>query len=126
MRKRTKAVIGILAGTMLLGTLTGCGGKEAAKDGAKPELKVLMNYMKEDPNTYPVAKDLEEATGYPVKYYTLPQDKPEEKLNLIMASNEAYDIIITTNNLRVSWADYAKKGALLELDELVDQYGANM
>lgn len=126
MRKRTKAVIGILAGTMLLGTVTGCGGKEAAKDGAKPELKVLMNYMKEDPNTYPVAKDLEEATGYPVKYYTLPQDKPEEKLNLIMASNEAYDIIITTNNLRVSWADYAKKGALLELDELVDQYGANM
>ena len=40
-----------------------------------------MNYMKEDPNTYPVAKDLEEATGHPVKYYTLPQDKPEEKLN---------------------------------------------
>ena len=127
MRKKMKAIVGVLTATMLLGALSGCGGgNETAEGGAKPELKVLMNYMKEDPNTYPVAKDLEEATGYHVKYYTLPQDKPEEKLNLIMASNEPYDIIITTNNLRVSWADYAKKGALLQLDELVDEYGTNM
>lgn len=126
MRKRVMLMGGVLAGTLLLGSLTGCGGGQDTAQETKPELKVLMSYMKEDPNTYPVAQDLEEATGYKVKYYTLPQDKPEEKLNLIMASNEEYDLIITTNNLRVSWADYAKKGALLELDELVDQYGANM
>lgn len=88
---------------------------------------MLTIHMQDDPNTYPVAQMLEEETGYKVKYYTLPQENPSEKLNMIMASNESYDIIHTNvaNGLDNCWAEYAQKGALYDLSEFIEQYGTN-
>lgn len=113
---------------IMIAALGGCGSERAAviDGGENPELKCLMSFTKEDPNQYAVAKLIEEKTGYKVKYDSLPQDKADEKLNLIMASNEPYDFIFTKTDVRINWAEYAKKGALLELSELIDKYGANM
>lgn len=91
----------------------------------KPELKTLNLWMKEDYNTYPVAKLLEERTGYKVKYDMLPADKPMDKLNLLISSAEPYDAI-TINNEKAIFNDYATKGALLELGPLIDKYGPNI
>ncbi|MBB6673461.1 extracellular solute-binding protein [Cohnella nanjingensis] len=96
------------------------GGKEA-----KPQLHALNIWMKDDYNTYPVAKLIEEKTGYKVKYDMLPQDKANDKLNLLMASGESYDLV-TIGGDRSLYGDYAKKGALVDLGPLIEQYGPNI
>lgn len=126
-KKVQKAMVLAFAGTIAVSALAGCNAGESAKtETGKPVLKVLMPHVKQDPNTYATAAMLEEETGYHVEYTMLPQDNPAEKLNLIMASKESYDIISTKNELRVNWADYAQKGALMELSELLDAHGQNL
>jgi putative aldouronate transport system substrate-binding protein len=95
---------------------------------AKPELKSLQIWQKEDYNTYPVAKFLEQATGYKVQYDMLPQDKPQDKLNILIGSSEPYDAITTlgSTDFKALYADYAKKGALIDLGPLIDKYGPNI
>lgn len=104
------------------------GGEETAVDSAKPNLRALQIWQKEDYNTYPVAKFLEERTGYKVQYDMLPQEKAMDKLNLLMASGDAYDVITTSggNDYRALYSDYAKKGALVDLDPLLDEFGPNI
>jgi putative aldouronate transport system substrate-binding protein len=93
--------------------------------GPKPELRALQIWMKDDYNTYPVAKVIEEKTGYKVKYDMLPADKANDKLNLLISSAEPYDSI-TIGADKALFADYAKKGALTDLGPLIDKYGPNI
>jgi putative aldouronate transport system substrate-binding protein len=94
----------------------------------KPELKSLQIWRKEDYNTYPVATFLEKATGYKVSYDMLPQDKPQDKLNILIASGEPYDAvtIVGSTDFKALYSDYAKKGALTDLGPLIDKYGPNI
>ncbi|MCK9479135.1 MAG: extracellular solute-binding protein [Firmicutes bacterium] len=130
MRKLSRNILSMaVMFAIALVMLSGCGKNTAVtsnEKNGKPVLKALINYMREDPNTYPAVKDLEEKTGYIVRYDMLPQDNPEEKLNLIIASNEDYDMIICTNSQKARWAEYARQGALFPLDEWIAQYGENM
>lgn len=100
-------------------------GTVAPSTGPKPELRSLSIWMKDDYNTYPVAKVIEEKTGYKVKYDMLPADKSEDKLNLLISSAEPYDAITIGGN-KALYADYAKKGALVDLGPLIDKYGPNI
>ena len=94
----------------------------------KPTLKSLQIWQKDDYNTYPVASYLEKATGYKVQYDMLPQDKPQDKLNILIASGEPYDAITTlgSTDFKALYSDYAKKGALVDLGPLIDKYGPNI
>jgi ABC-type sugar transport system, periplasmic component len=95
--------------------------------GPKPELRALFR-AGGDYNTDPIALMLQEKTGYTVKYDSLPTDKPEDKLNLLMASAEPYDIVTTNGDggFKALYADYAKKGALVDLTPLIEKYGQNI
>ncbi|GGG17213.1 extracellular solute-binding protein [Paenibacillus abyssi] len=100
---------------------TGNGGASAEQE--KPVLKQLGFQRNFDPNKDPVAAFLEEKTGYKVEYETLPLENPDDKLNLLMANNEPYDIV------KLSGAQYnrlAVQGALEPLDELLAQHGQNL
>lgn len=144
MKKRSLLPLSVCAGLVL--AATGCGssgdGSKTAtsspaasattaataapeSSGPKPELKTLNIWMKDDYNTYPVAKLLEERTGYKVKYDMLPADKPMDKLNLLMASAEPYDAVTITTEKTV-FTDFASKGALVDLTPLIDKYGPNI
>lgn len=93
---------------------------------AKPTLRALMVYQPEDYNTYPVAKVLEQMTGYKVNYDALPVDisAAGDKLNLMVASGEPYDFInIPYNTNKAQYAEFARRGALTDLTPLLDQYG---
>ncbi|CAM3191846.1 extracellular solute-binding protein [Paenibacillus lupini] len=90
-----------------------------------PTLKRLDVFQGEDYANYPVAKLLEEKTGYKVQYDMLPQDNPAQKLNLLMASGEPYDIVTSYIDMAL-YSDYAKKGALIDLTPLIDQFGPNI
>ncbi|CAI6086586.1 extracellular solute-binding protein [Cohnella sp. JJ-181] len=104
---------------------SGSAAASGAAGGDKPALKRLDVWQDKDYNTYPVAKLLEEKTGYKVQYDMLPQDKWAEKLNLLMASGEAYDIVTSYSDMAL-YSDYAQQGALVDLTPLIDQYGPNI
>lgn len=86
----------------------------------KPNMRVLHPFERYDPNNEFIAKFLEEKTGYKVNYEMLPEEMPDEKLNLLMANKENY------NYVRIAKSQFfklAEAGALQPLDELIDQYG---
>jgi putative aldouronate transport system substrate-binding protein len=97
--------------------------KEDILSGEKPELRQLLPYNRLDPNADYVAKFLEEKTGYKVKYEMLPEELPNEKLNLLMANKESYDYMSLT---KPQFFNLAEAGALEPLNELLDKYGANI
>ncbi|RIX60118.1 extracellular solute-binding protein [Paenibacillus nanensis] len=102
---------------------TGTSGSGAEEQQEKPVLKQLGPQRNFDPNGDKVAAFLEEATGYKVEYETLPLENPDDKLNLLMANNEPYDIV------KLSGSQYnrlAVQGALEPLDELLEQYGQDL
>lgn len=92
---------------------------------SKPELKTLNLWSKDDYNTYPLAKVIEDKTGYKVKYEMLPADKAMDKLNLLISSAEPYDVI-TISGEKAVYTDYAKMGALVDLTPLIEKYGENI
>lgn len=131
---KRKRRIGI-AGVVLLTVLSACGGnggggsssasgqEESGASGEKPVLRQLGFQRNFDPNKDPVAAFLEEKTGYKVNYETLPLENPDDKLNLLMANNEPYDIV------KLSGTQYnrlAVQGALEPLDELLDEHGQQL
>ncbi|TMV47876.1 extracellular solute-binding protein [Paenibacillus mesophilus] len=139
MKKLFRQTVGISVTGALAISLVACGGnsdQEPKSSGApgseasapKPELRTLQGWMKDDYNRYPVAKLLEERTGYKVQYDMLPQDNPQEKLNLLIASSESYDAITTSgvSTYKAMYSDYAKRGALVDLGPLIDKYGPNI
>ncbi|WP_040718829.1 extracellular solute-binding protein [Paenibacillus daejeonensis] len=90
----------------------------------KPTLKALRNYMQDDYNQYPVNRYVEEKTGYKVNNDMLPQEKPSDKLNLIMASGTDYDFIDAMN--KQDFFNFAQNGALTDLTPLIEEYGLNI
>jgi putative aldouronate transport system substrate-binding protein len=98
----------------------------AQAEAAKPKLRAMMLYMEDDYNTYPVAKELEAATGYKVNYEMLPEDNIGDKLNLIVGSGEPYDIVMIPYSLKAQFGEYARRGALVDLGPLIDKYGPNI
>jgi putative aldouronate transport system substrate-binding protein len=123
--------VGIISLVLAFSLLAGCGGggsgtESGSNSGStstpavKPELRQLGFQRNFDPNLDPVAKFLEDKTGYKVKYETLPLENFDDKLNLLMANKEPYDI------LKLSGSQYnrlAAQGALEPLDDLLAKHG---
>ena len=86
-----KKLVCLLAILVCLSQLAGCGEKTASNRDGKPVLRVLVQWSDMDYSKYPIGKMLEEKTGYSVVYETLPSSKPEDKLNLLISSQEEYD-----------------------------------
>lgn len=134
--KWKKGCSSFLTGLLVVSLLAGCAKTEPAKDKTtnpestqtqtketvKPTLRYLGPNIKEDPNKRYEAAAIEKLTGYKVNYELLPQDKPEEKLNLIIASGEQYDIITAGGGLKEYMMEFARKGAVVELDPMLDKY----
>ncbi|MFD0868554.1 MULTISPECIES: extracellular solute-binding protein [Paenibacillus] len=96
---------------------------EGGDKAEKPQLRQLLPFERFDPNKDPVAAYLKEKTGYDVKYDQLPAENADEKLNLLMANQEAYDFMKLGKS---QFARLAASGALEPLDDLIDKYGTNM
>ena len=60
----------------------------------KTVLQVLGYNASFDPNADPIAKEIEEVTGYKVEYYMLPAENADEKLNVELSSGSNYDILM--------------------------------
>ena len=88
---------------------------EMVEGQEKPVLRQLNIYLAKDYNTYPTTQVIEEGTGYHVEYDMLPSDGAADKLNLIMATQEPYDIVVYGGDSNLVM-NYAKEGALADLN----------
>lgn len=100
----------------------------------KVTLKVLVpNNVAEFPsgkdvNDNEIAAGIREKTGYDVQWELLPKDAEamHQKLNVIMASGDAPDLIIMNNSEKAQFGNFAQQGLLTELDPLLDEVGQNV
>lgn len=141
-KRRTLLLILCMA-VMLSSFLTACGGSEnaiksaapissstSAKDTTLPEVKliwyVLSNSQPDDALVYAEAnKYIKDKINATVDFYPLNQGEYNDKIKVKLAGQESIDLVFTSSWLN-SYNDNIAKGALLPIDELLDQYGAEL
>ena len=94
-----------------------------AENAEKPVLRILGYNASFDPNADPIAKEIEDTTGYHVEYFMLPAENADEKLNVELSSSSNYDIVML---LASQYHKLVGQGALLPLDDLIEEYGGNI
>jgi putative aldouronate transport system substrate-binding protein len=116
---------------------TGGGGGNASADQPKGE-RITLRVELFDRNNTPageppitenfMAKYIQENFGDPnnitVEFVTVPRAEEVDKLNVLMASGSAPDIIFTYSKPTVQ--NYVKGGGLTDLGPLIEEYGPNL
>ena len=94
--------------------LKGPGNVTLKRLGTNVGFDVNADYM------VPVIK---EATGYDVEYYSLPAENADEKLLMDVAGGADYDVVNVGVN---QWRTLMSQGALLPLNDLLEEYGQDI
>jgi len=122
--KLVRTAAALIALCLLAVTLTACGAKKAS--GAEGEAITLTFFDKNigEPFTDPVAQAITERTGIIIEIQQ-PTGNPEEKLNLMLASGDLPDIVLMDRRSDIV-SKYIAAGALIPLNDLIDQYGPDI
>ncbi len=108
--------------------------QESAPKGERITLKVELFDRNNTPAGEPPITDnfmtqyIQKSFGDPnnidVEFVTVPRAEEVDKLNVLMASGSAPDIVFTYSKPTVQ--NYVKSGGLTDLGPLIDQYGPNL
>lgn len=146
MRKMIKKTFGLVTALSLL--LAGCSagsdqgkteqGKKAASTGVeltapgtyplvkeKTTLKIMVrgNPLVENFETNEFTKWYEEKTNVHIEWEIVPEQSMQEKLNLVLASEDYPDVIMGLNISPSQQMIYGSQGAFLPLNDLIDKQG---
>ncbi len=77
--------------------------------------------MKDNPIANWIVQEVKESTNVEVEFVSVPRSEEVAKLNVMMASSTAPDIVFTYNQDLV--ANYAKNGGLTDLEPYIEQFG---
>ncbi|MFY9297150.1 MAG: ABC transporter substrate-binding protein [Caldicoprobacterales bacterium] len=110
---------------------TGGGGGELSAPGEYPlvkdkaNLKVLIggNPAVEDFNTNDFTLWYEEKTNVHAEFEVLPTKDGDEKLNLILASGDYPDIIMSAGLSASQIMSYGAQGAFIPLNDMIEEHG---
>lgn len=128
--KKKSSLLTLALGVSL--AVTGCSGGSTpsntpangndtpATGDKKADLKMIMQYSRFDANTDYTAKYIAEKTGYNITYDMLPAENADEKLNLMVANKESFDLMKLN---AAQFYNLATAGALEPLDELIEAHG---
>lgn len=130
-----KKVSLLLAGIMAVSMIAGCGSKgEKTSSGSGTTLTVEVFDRGNAPEgggtcdnnflTNLINSEFEKETGIKVKFVPIPRSEEVSKINVLLASNTAPDIIFTYDRDR--YMEYAKQGGLTDLGEYIDKYAPNI
>jgi len=88
-------------------------------------LKVLMksNQFVEDFATNEFTEWFEEKTNVKIDWQVLPKTGAEEKLNLMLATGDLPDVILTFKVTSTQLMLYGMQGMFLPLNDMIDEYG---
>lgn len=131
--KLKKVLALALACVLLMSTLAACGSKDSGNDstidtssntanGEKPPITIefmLLNNKSGDGTDFVLKKIIKEKFNIDLKLIMDTKDAFNEKLNLLVASNELPDLISPVNG--DIGKDIGPKGALVPIDEYLDQ-----
>ncbi|MEC0201457.1 ABC transporter substrate-binding protein [Paenibacillus lautus] len=148
MRKRTRVIMSAFTAFSIL--LAGCTGSqspkvadEAQKAGTEPialsepgtyplvqektTLKVMVrgNPLVENFETNEFTKWYEEKTNVHIEWEVVPEQSMQEKLNLVLASEDYPDVIMGLNISPAQQMIYGSQGAFLPLNDLIEKQGPN-
>lgn len=143
---KLKKVLCLLLGVTMLSTslFAGCTNKETAANQSTASASASESKQKSepvnlvwtigiptnDPQDHAVVlaevnKKLKEKINVTLDLQVFDRSIYENKMNMIINAGENYDLCFTSNWLN-KYYDNVAKGAFLELDSLIDKYGANM
>lgn len=148
MRKRTRFFMGAFTAFSIF--LAGCtgsqspkGSDEAPNAGTEPialsepgtyplvqektTLKVMVrgNPLVENFETNDFTKWYEEKTNVHIEWEVVPEQSIQEKLNLVLASEDYPDVIMGLNISPAQQMIYGSQGAFLPLNDLIEKQGTN-
>ncbi|WP_106768408.1 extracellular solute-binding protein [Paenibacillus faecalis] len=127
---KKSAMLAVILGVVL--AIAGCGGStktdtpktsapaEGQKEGDKPVIRMIMQYGLFDPSKEYTSQIINERTGYDVQYEMLPAENADEKLNLLVANQESFDVMKLN---AAQFYNLATSGALEPIDELLEAHG---
>lgn len=134
---KKSAMLAVLLGFSLVAS--GCGGggttktdtpktetpktaapSEKQKEEAKPGIRMIMQYGLFDPSEEYTSQVIKEKTGYDVQYEMLPAENADEKLNLLVANKENFDVMKLNS---AQFYNLVTSGALEPIDELLEAHG---
>jgi putative aldouronate transport system substrate-binding protein len=142
-KAHTVTLLTVLTTTLVSSVLSGCTsnkeGQQTAKETAAGSTKqpvtikvevfdrgnspagmsVTDNYI-----TKYVKENFSKKTNIQIEYVPVPRTQEVEKLNVLMASGDAPDIVFTYDSNVVY--KYVQQGGLSDLGPLIDQYGSNL
>ncbi|MBU5346285.1 ABC transporter substrate-binding protein [Paenibacillus lautus] len=148
MRKRTRVIMGAFTAFSILlagctGSLSPKGSDEAPNAGTEPialsepgtyplvqektTLKVMVrgNPLVENFETNDFTKWYEEKTNVHIEWEVVPEQSIQEKLNLVLASEDYPDVIMGLNISPAQQMIYGSQGAFLPLNDLIEKQGTN-
>lgn len=118
----------VLAGTMLLSALTGCGGKNpgTAKDDINDQAHLKWVIFGEQPESYPevinqVNEYLTEKINTTLELEFIQSGDFDQKVNLMMASNDDTWDLMFTSNWKNNFETNVEKGAFYDLTDLLQE-----
>lgn len=131
---KTKRLTALLLGAaMAAAALTGCGNggaqdNSAVETGAAADGPVTLSFFDKNSgsNTFDddIAKAIQEKTGVTIQVEN-PTGDPLEKLNLMLTGQNYPDIVLMDRGNEIV-NRYIEAGALIPLNDLIDQYGPNV
>lgn len=130
---KKKTLLGLfLAGTLVIGSLAGCGGEKGAgtdgdkeSDSASGEKETIeFWYHDGNPTSNAIFEEVikmfeEDYPQYEVKYVGLPSDSYLQKYNVAVATNSVPDVV-SIRDMDIS--SFADQGALLCLEDAFNQF----
>lgn len=148
MRKRTRVIMGAFTAFSIL--LAGCTGSQSPKGSDEAPNAGTEPIALSEPGTYPLVQEktilkvmvrgnplvenfetndftkwYEEKTNVHIEWEVVPEQSIQEKLNLVLASEDYPDVIMGLNISPAQQMIYGSQGAFLPLNDLIEKQGTN-
>lgn len=146
MKKRMKVAFSVLTALSLL--LAGCSGGTGKAETDKEKDGAAQTVQLTEPGTYPLVKEkttlkvmvrgnplvenfatneftkwYEEKTNVHIEWEVVPEQSMQEKLNLVLASEDYPDVIMGLNISPTQQMIYGTQGAFIPLNDLIEKQG---
>lgn len=107
--------------------VTGCSAKEGQSgpdaSSSAPTVTALLSKATDFPEDNPVIQEIRERSGINLQVQTVGNDDYETRLNTLLVSGQPPDIF-KVNKTKIQ--ELIANGAILPLDELIEQHGPNI